>query len=76
MALQIHGDIGDLVGVPLLRAEESTNRDDPPASEYGPPDSWTWTFYRFTTIKGSVQIRWLGTSNGYYSEGVDLEELT
>jgi ankyrin repeat protein len=58
----INGDIEDLIGVPLLVAEEVTSTN-PSALESG-----TWTFYKFATIKGYVDIRWYGTSNGYYCE--------
>lgn len=73
----IVGDLADLVGVPLLMAEEATSRDDPPdapAREY-PAESQTWTFYKFATIKGYVDVRWYGESNGYYSESVSLHCL-
>lgn len=63
----IAGDLGDLVGTPLLLVEEVSNEQD--EDDYHE----TWTYYRFRTIKGSVDIRWYGTSNGYYSESIDIE---
>ena len=60
----VAGDVSDLSDAEVLVAEESSNQDDPPPSA----ESWTWTFYRITTPRGLVVIRWLGESNGYYSE--------
>lgn len=65
--VDINGDISDLIGSELVVAEETTNSSI--MSEHG-DHSKTWTFYRFATQKGYVTLRWLGQSNGYYSERV------
>lgn len=64
------GDVADLVGSPIVMAEEVTSENGGPEPPYA--DSWTWTFYKLATALGSVTIRWLGESNGYYSEAVDF----
>ncbi len=70
----ICGDLEDLVGSPLLIAEEVSN-DEFEASQHVDEytESHTWTFYKFATRKGYVDVRWYGTSNGYYSESVSVE---
>jgi hypothetical protein len=74
---EIVGDVADLIGSPILLAEEVTHDCvTPDGVEVGAgrylDDSYTWTFYKLATAKGHVTLRWLGTSNGYYSESVDF----
>ena len=72
------GDVDDLVGVPLLVAEERTSNDNPEnVSEeiIRYQESFTWTFYHFATSKGYLDLRWYGESNGYYSESVDFAKI-
>lgn len=68
---EIIGDLRDLLNAPILEAECVTNSDDPPDGV----ESHTWSFYKFGTIKGHVVFRWLGESNGYYSETVDFVKV-
>lgn len=71
----INGDLTDLVGVPILSAEEVFSDERPPDRLTHTPESYTWSFYHFRTIKGYVTLRWYGESNGYYSEKVNLYKV-
>lgn len=85
--IDVVGDLSDIVGTPILRAEErqfeGTEESPallPPGVELPDigdiePESSTYTFYEFATIKGSVTLRWFGRSNGYYSESVDIDSV-
>lgn len=66
----IVGDLADIVGSPILKAEESVS-----VGEAQRQESARWTFYKLATVKGYVDIRWVGESNGYYSERVDFVRI-
>ena len=80
----IIGDLKDLMGSPILLAEETSSEENPVGfiipeyvkdEKYDWRGGFSWTFYKLATIKGYVTIRWSGTSNGCYSESVDFEEI-
>lgn len=69
----ICGDLADLIGTPILLAEEAESDEPPEGCQRIEED--LWTFYKLRTIKGSVDIRWHGSSNGYYSVSVNFDEM-
>ena len=74
------GTLQDLVGFTITAARESTEKNEWPADAEKPEylnDSWTFTTYEFETLATvtPIRIRWLGQSNGYYGEGVQIEEV-
>jgi hypothetical protein len=74
----IEGSLEGLKNTPILGAEIVSSESISPEKKktklkpycYG--DSETWTFYRLFTAKGSVWLRFYGSSNGYYSESVSV----
>jgi len=93
---EIVGDVRDLIGSPILLAEDVSSKEPDEATlaerrseyeKYGKNyhyttfdhflssqyESETWCFYKLSTIKGSVTIRWYGSSNGCYSESATFE---
>lgn len=64
----VTGEFDDLIGHPILIANETS--DSHTDEKWG--DEEEWTFYTLATVKGTVTLRWYGTSNGYYSTSVYL----
>lgn len=63
----INGDLDDLLNTPLLVCDERVNTVATKKKE------GTWTFYTLRSLKGSIDLRWFGTSNGYYSEKAEID---
>jgi hypothetical protein len=68
--------VNNLISCGLIKQEEVSNifpiEGSPKPKNISVQDDHQWTFYRFGTAKGSVVIRWFGTSNGHYSTSVDF----
>lgn len=66
----VYGCEDDLIDA-ILYDIELVQSNDRRKDKYD--ESYTWSFYKFRTSKGYVDVRWYGHSNGYYSETVDVE---
>jgi hypothetical protein len=64
------GSFDKLIGKPIVEA-----RDNAVDTSEEAADSQTTTTLVFRVDDHTVISRWVGDSNGYYSESVDIEEL-
>jgi hypothetical protein len=73
---EIIGDWSEIIGKTLDSSEESTHGtpDGIDTTDLYLDDSFTWTTYIFAAGDKKVVVRWLGTSNGYYSESVQIKK--
>jgi serine/threonine protein phosphatase PrpC len=66
------GNFDNLIGKPLIEARDFAVDTGESESDY---DSQTTTTLVFRVDDQTVVSRWVGDSNGYYSESVDIAEL-
>lgn len=73
----IVGDLNDLTNNPITLAEVvyKNNHDQEDLDDCYDLFQ-TWSFFKFATVKGYADIRFFGSSNGYYSETADLKEYS
>ena len=70
------GSFADLIGSPITVAEEITSNEPITGTEGRTyQESFTYTFYKLATEKGTVDMRWIGESNGFYSEKVSIVQM-
>lgn len=69
------GDLQSLVGqtITVAAAEESGFWPEDVPEHH--TESFTWTFHTFIAGDVRVVVRWLGESNGYYSESVHFGRM-
>lgn len=70
----ICGELSSLENTPIVTAEEVIGESPAPPEDRD--YSYTWTFFKLSTIKGSVTIRFFGSSNGYYGESAELYRIS
>lgn len=67
------GNLLSLIGKEIQEIDLKAETSGDPPPEY--PDSWTRTTITFKTDSETIVSRWIGESNGFYSESVDLVEI-
>jgi hypothetical protein len=73
----VKGNLQSLVGKTIKDVNENISSDWPSDVENtcSKWDSFTWTKHTFLTDTDIVTVRWLGISNGYYSESVHFTRV-
>lgn len=68
----INEDLSCLIGEEIIgvKEEESKIWPNDVGKENFCIDSFTWTTHTFQTSKNTVIVRWIGLSNGFYSEKI------
>lgn len=76
--VNVEGNFQHLLGKVVTEVIEEIDPDDDPifGAQEPPCESRTNTRVTFKTDEDTVITRWVGESNGYYSEGVDFIEIT
>lgn len=64
-------DLEKMIGEIVLQADIIESHDDGALNQWD--ESYTWTYYKISTLHNDCTLRFYGTSNGYYSESVDIE---
>lgn len=70
---EIKGNIDDILNSPVTLAEEDGCEPDDWKAGY--EESYTFSNYFLETVKGRLEIYFLGTFNGYYGESMNFYKV-
>lgn len=69
---QVDNNVERHIGGFLTGIKSKTSNQEEQDEDGYMDESNTWTFYDLETTRGRLSFRWHGSSNGYYSEDVDI----